>query len=139
MTGLDRVFSIARLDFGGVLSTKGWGTPIYGQLEARADFGLMLIPMYLTIGWIGLWQIVQRLRRRKLSAASTIYVVGSFTVAFTVIVGAIAELGEQSRFRTMIDPIVTVMFLALVVPIVQRWYRGFRTQAGQSHAESVGK
>ena len=139
MTGLDRVFSIARLDFGGVLSTKGWGTPIYGQLEARADFGLMLIPMYLTIGWIGLWQIVQRLRRRKLSAASTIYVVGSFTVAFTVIVGAIAELGEQSRFRTMIDPIVTVMFLALVVPVIQRWYRYLRTQTGQSHAESVGK
>ena len=130
MTGLDRVFSIARLDFGGVLSTKGWGTPIYGQLEAHADFGLMLIPMYLTIGWIGLWQILQRLRRKQLSAASTIYVVGSFTVAFTVIVGAIAELGEQSRFRTMIDPIVTVMFLALVIPVVQRWYRRFRTQAG---------
>jgi hypothetical protein len=130
MTGLDRVFSIARLDFGGVLSTKGWGTPIYGQLEAHADFGLMLIPMYLTIGWIGLWQILQRLRRKQLSAASTIYVVGSFTVAFTVIVGAIAELGEQSRFRTMIDPIVTVMFLALVIPVVQRWYRRFRTQVG---------
>ena len=130
MTGLDRVFSIARLDFGGVLSTKGWGTPIYGQLEAHADFGLMLIPMYLTIGWIGLWQILQRLRRKQLSAASTIYVVGSFTVAFTVIVGAIAELGEQSRFRTMIDPIVTVMFLALVIPVVQRWYRRFRTQTG---------
>jgi hypothetical protein len=130
MTGLDRVFSMARLDFGGVLSTKGWGTPIYGQLEAHADFGLMLIPMYLTIGWIGLWQILQRLRRKQLSAVSTIYVVGSFTVAFTVIVGAIAELGEQSRFRTMIDPIVTVMFLALVIPVVQRWYRRFRTQAG---------
>ena len=130
MTGLDRVFSMARLDFGGVLSTKGWGTPIYGQLEAHADFGLMLIPMYLTIGWIGLWQILQRLRRKQLSATSTIYVVGSFTVAFTVIVGAIAELGEQSRFRTMIDPIVTVMFLALVIPVVQRWYRRFRTQAG---------
>jgi len=86
--------------------------------------------MYLTIGWIGLWQILQRLRRKQLSATSTIYVVGSFTVAFTVIVGAIAELGEQSRFRTMIDPIVTVMFLALVIPVVQRWYRRFRTQAG---------
>jgi hypothetical protein len=130
MTGLDRVFSIARLDFGGVLSTKGWGTPIYGQLEAHADFGLTLIPMYLIIGWIGLWQILQRLRRKQLNAVSTIYVVGSFTVAFTVIVGAIAELGEQSRFRTMIDPIVTVMFLALVIPVVQRWYRRYRAQTG---------
>jgi len=25
---------------------------------------------------------------------------------------------------------VTVMFLALVIPVVQRWYRRFRTQAG---------
>ena len=38
-------------------------------------------------------------------------------------VGAIAELGEQSRFRTVIDPIVTVMFLALVIPVVQKFDR----------------
>ncbi len=45
------------------------------------------------------------------------------TVAFTVMVGAIAELGEQSRFRTVIDPIVTMMFLALVIPVVQKFDR----------------
>lgn len=118
--GLDQIFSVARLDFGGVLSTKGWGTPIYGQLEARTDFGLMLIPMYLLVGFMGAWHIIQRLRRKVLSSTAPIYVVGSFTVAFTVIVGAIAELGEQSRFRTMVDPIVTVMVLAMVIPFVER-------------------
>ena len=123
MVGLDRVFSIARLDFGGILSTEGWGTPIYGQLEADTDFGLMLIPMYVMVGLFGLWHIIQRLRRKVMSSTAPIYLVGSFTVTFTVIVGAIAELGEQSRFRTMVDPIVTVMFLALVVPVVQRSYR----------------
>ena len=139
MVGLDRVFSIARLDFGGILSTEGWGTPIYGQLEARADFGLMLIPMYVMVGLLGLWQIIQRLRRKVLSSTAPIYLVGSFTVAFTVIVGAIAELGEQSRFRTMVDPIVTVMFLALVLPVVQRLYRQIGKPDNQSHAEAVGK
>jgi hypothetical protein len=139
MAGLDRVFSIARLDFGGILSTEGWGTPIYGQLEARADFGLMLIPMYVMVGLLGLWYIIQRLRRKVLSSTAPIYFVGSFTVAFTVIVGAIAELGEQSRFRTMVDPIVTVMFLALVLPVVQRLYRLIRKPDNQSHAEAVGK
>ena len=137
--GLDQIFAIARLDFGGILSTEGWGMPIYGRLEARADFGLMLIPMYVMVGLLGLWHIIQRLRRRVLSSTAPIYLVGSFTVVFTVIVGAIAELGEQSRFRTMVDPIVTVMFLALVLPVVQRCYQYLRTQTGQSHAESVGK
>lgn len=139
MRSLDSVFSIARLDFGGVLSTKGWGTPIYGQLVAPVDFGLLLIPMYLLIGWMGLWQILQRLRRQPLNPTSPIYVVGSFTIAFTVIVGAIAELGEQSRFRTMVDPIVTVMVLAVVVPVVQRWYRQIRKPDNQSHAVAVGE
>jgi hypothetical protein len=126
--GLDQLFSIARLDFGGVLSTKGWGTPIYGQLEARTDFGLMLIPMYLFVGFLGLWQIIQRARRKALSSTSPIYLVGSFTVSFTVIVGAIAELGEQSRFRTMVDPIVTVMVLAMVIPFVRRQFHKTRGQ-----------
>ena len=139
MAGLDRAFSIVRLDFGGILSTEGWGTPIYGELEARYDFGLMLIPMYVMVGLLGLWHVIQRLRRKALSSTAPIYLVGSFTVAFTVIVGAIAELGEQSRFRTMVDPIVTVMFLALVLPVVQRLCRQIRKPDNQSHADAVGK
>jgi len=137
MRSLDKIFSALRLDFGGVLSTKGWGTPIYGQLEAKTDFGLLLIPMYLLIGWIGFWQIVQRLRSRALHRHSAVYVVGSFTVVFTVLVGAIAELGEQSRFRTMVDPIVTVMVLALITPRVRKLSQRLRSYSSQARA--VGK
>jgi hypothetical protein len=99
----------------------------------------MLIPMYLMVGLLGLWHVIQRLRRKVLSSTAPIYLVGSFTVAFTVIVGVIAELGEQSRFRTMVDPIVTVMFLALLLPVVQRLYRRTRKRDNQLHAEAVGK
>ena len=120
LRGLDTVYSVARLDYGGVLSTKGWGTPIYGELEARTDFGLLLIPLYVSIGWIGLWQLLRRLRRRALAPTAPVYLIGSMTVVFTVVVGAIAELGEQSRFRTMVDPMVVVMMLAIVVPAAKK-------------------
>jgi hypothetical protein len=39
----------------------------------------------------------------------------------------------------MVDPIVTVMVLAVVVPVVQRWYRRIRKPDNQSHAVAVGE
>jgi hypothetical protein len=39
----------------------------------------------------------------------------------------------------MVDPIVTVMFVALVVPVVQRLYRQTRNPDNQSHEVAVGK
>jgi hypothetical protein len=126
MRGLDTVYSIGRLDVGGVLSTSGWGTPIYGQLEAPVDFGLVLIPMYGSVIVLGAWSVIKRLLRRGLGPLDPVLAVASCTVAFTILVGAVAELGEQARFRTMTDPIVTVVVIALVV-------------RRQSHARSVGR
>jgi len=132
MRSLDGVYSIARLDMGGVLSTFGWGTPIYGQLEAPVDFGLALIPLYSLVILAGVRATIRRVRRRPLSAIDPALVVASFTVVFTIVVGAVAELGEQARFRTMIDPLTTVVGLALLTRIVARARR-------QSQARSVGR
>ena len=126
MRGLDTVYSVGRLDMGGVLSTSGWGTPIYGQLEAPVDFGLVLIPMYGSVIVLGAWSVIKRLLRRGLGPLDPVLAVAAFTVAFTILVGAVAELGEQARFRTMTDPIVTVVVIALVV-------------RRQSQARSVGR
>lgn len=135
MRTLDSAYSVARLDYSGVLSTAGWGTPIYGQLEARTDFALLLIPLY---GWVMIagvlagWRFVRR--RGPTNEASHMFddvlIVGAFTVVFTVVVGAVFELGEQARFRTMTDPIAFVMVAALVARIVRA--------RRQPHAEPVG-
>lgn len=132
MRTLDSVYSIARLDLGGVLSTYGWGTPIYGQLEAPVDFGLTLIPLYSSVIVAGLWVIIRRLRRRSLNETDPALVIASFTVVFTIVVGAVAELGEQARFRTMIDPLTTVVGL-VVLTRLGAWMRR------QSQARSVGR
>ena len=131
MRFLDSTFSVARLDMGGVLSTYGWGTPIYGQLEAGVDFGLVLIPLYGVIILAGARVMVRRLRRRTMRANDVALSATSFTIAFTIVVGAVAELGEQARFRTMVDPLATVVG-ALLVSVAVRAIR-------QRQASSVGR
>jgi hypothetical protein len=134
MRFLDSTFSIARLDMGGVLSTYGWGTPIYGQLEAGVDFGLVLIPLYAVLILAGARVLVRRLRRRTMVTNDVALVATSFTVAFTIVVGAVAELGEQARFRTMVDPLATVVG-AFLISMAVRAVRSAR----QRQASSVGR
>ena len=119
MRALDTAFSILRLDMGGVLSTNGWGTPIYGWLEAGVDFGLLLIPLYSALILVGARVLVRRVRRRLLTPNDAALVATSFTIAFTVVVGAVAELGEQARFRTMVDPLATVVGAVLVGALIR--------------------
>lgn len=120
MRGLDRVYSWVRLDYPGVLSTRGWGTPIYGQLTAPVDFGLALVPLYASVALGALVPAVQRLRRRAVTQRAPVLIAASLTVVFTIFVGAIAELGEQARFRTMTDPLTVVVGASLFASIIGR-------------------
>lgn len=120
MRGLDQIYSWARVDYRGVLSTRGWGTPIYGQLTAPVDFGLVLIPLYGLVAVAGLHPLLRALRRRPLSSSALVGLIGSWTVVFTVIVGAIAELGEQARFRTMTDPLAVVIAAGAIGALIRR-------------------
>lgn len=135
MRVLDDVYSIVRLDFRGVLSTEGWGTPIYGRLVAPTDFGLVLVPLYGTLVVAGLVIGVRGLRRRSMSPEDWTIATAATLAVFTVVVGAVAELGEQSRFRTAVDPLVTVIVAVIVANGVRRWRSRGSTQ---SQAESVG-
>lgn len=142
MRFLDRVYSVLRVDYPGVLSTRGWGTPIFGQLEAPVDFGLMLIPMYglvLMAGAAGTWRLVRRrgstddeVERESDRRALTCFVIG-WTVAFTIVVGAVAELGEQARFRTMVDPVAMVAAVVLVESFIRR-----RRRHSEDSAQAAG-
>ena len=132
MRSLDDVYSVARLDYRGVLSTEGWGTPIYGRLEAPTDFGLSLVAIYgLTIG-LALQAAIDWLRRRRIEARDLLHLLIGFSVAFTVVVGAVAELGEQARFRTVTDPIATVVAIGWI-------WQWARRRWAQRQAAAVGR
>ena len=75
--------------------------------------------------------MVRRLHRRTMRTNDVALLATSFTVAFTIVVGAVAELGEQARFRTMVDPLATVVGALLIAAAV----RTIR----QRQASSVGR
>ena len=68
-----------------------------------------------------------------MSAGDWAIAVAATLAVFTVVVGAVAELGEQSRFRTAVDPRATVVVGVVVARLVRRVRR-----RRQSQAESVG-
>lgn len=133
---LDDAYSVARADYRGVLTTESWGTPIYGRLVAPTDFGLLLVGIYgvLIIG--GTLVILRGSRRRRMSSGDWTISIAAVLALFTIFVGAVAELGEQSRFRTAVDPLATVV-VAVIGAQFLRWLRR-RREVTQSQAESVG-
>lgn len=133
LRGLDAVYSLARVDYSGAISTLGWGTPIYGSLEAPADFGVLQVAGYVAAVAIGAVHLARLLRRRRLLDAddrgrSLGLVVSGFTVLWTFGVGVIGELGEQARFRTMTDALVWVTVLSVAL-----------ARFDQEHAADVGR
>jgi hypothetical protein len=130
LVGLDAVYSLARVDVSGVISTTGWGTPIYGAIEARSDFGLVPIAMYALVAALGVVSALRILRRRSSSASDLLVALAGLTAGWTFVVGVVGELGEQARFRTMTDALVWTVAIA----VVMRWF-----DAGQEQAASPGR
>ncbi len=117
---LDDVYSIARLDYRGEISTTAWGTPIYGSLAAPTDFGIAQILLYTGVGIAGVWQLV-RFRRHADDQWAAACVATLLVAGWTFVVGVAGELGEQARFRTMTDPLVWVVGLCGLVRLWQCW------------------
>ena len=135
MRGLDSVYSIARLDVGTELSTSSWGTQIYGPNTTgiRMKVGVVYVGFHVVVLMCGL-ALASRRVRRGLGSLGPIIGLVSFLAWYTTLVGAVGELGEQARFRTMIDPIVIIV---AVVTVRRVAVRSGRTR--QSQARSVGR
>lgn len=100
--GLYHVYDVALVGAHGTLSMTNWGTPIYGPVDELAHFSLVLVActvacMAAAVTGLG--------RRRRGTDGAWIDAVVGFLVAWTLAVGVLLELGEQARFRTMIDPL----------------------------------
>ena len=131
---LDDVYSVARLDYRGVLSTTGWGTPVYGFMEAPTDFSVTTVLLYGVLTLLTVRALAPRRWRRRRSVVDVPTALAGLFAIFTVVVGAVGELGEQSRFRTAVDPVVVTTVVALAWCAVAGRRRG-----GQSQAVSVGE
>ena len=134
MRSLDRVDKIAGVAVPGVISTRGWGTPIYGTLEAPAHFSLTLVALTILVlagAGVRVWRLLRRRLVRPISARDLAIVLVGFIVAWTFASGIVFELGEQARFRTMVDPLVISFGGLAVLDLVRLWR--VRRRDGREH------
>lgn len=126
MQALAWTYAVARVDVRFAISTESWGSSFLGPVVTRPPFGLVPVAMYLALAVLGAVHGLRLLRRRTGDPqGSAIVLVGAFVAVWTVVVGAVGELGEQARFRTMADPVVWTVVLALTV----RWVTSARSAA----------
>jgi hypothetical protein len=126
---LSDVYRVTRVDVPGTISTRSWGTPIYGDLAVPAKFSLTIVALTAGSAWLGVLHLWRLLRRRAAQPVRSLVLAATgFTVWFTYAVGVVGELGEQARFRTMTDPLLVAVLLAegvrTVIPAVRGRMRG---------------
>jgi hypothetical protein len=125
MRGLDKGYHLLRLDVPLGASTVGWGSPLYGEFSFTFRFSLLVTAVYGLLLMYSAVALTRRLRRHPTvlgdSVFATTAVLGGFLGAYTVVVGAVGELGEQSRFRSMTDPVVLAVGVVLMVRLLRAW------------------
>jgi hypothetical protein len=96
------------------VSTRNWTSPLFGGTSVRFNIFIVLGLMIGLVVAAGIRSGARRLRRRG-DPRDLAYVFIGFTVLYVTIVSAAFELGENARFRVMIDPIVIAPATAIVV------------------------
>lgn len=141
LRALDTAYRLLRVDVVGTIDTSSWGTPIYGTLAVESRFTLVTAALAAGLS-VGAVVAAARLARRRDGARDTAWAVaialGGFVVLYTFVVGAVGELGEQARFRTMTDPITVAVGAAAGLRLLSRRYSvPWLFRAGQ--AAAVGR
>ena len=136
---MDQGFRLLRLDVSLTESTLDWGTPLYGRFSFPFRLSLSVIALYATLAIGALTLLISGLRRRTRapSAQAAVVVLVGFLSSFTVVVGAIGELGEQARFRSMTDPVALAVGVVVITRLLRRWLGGPQVVLGSSLLPAV--
>jgi len=87
---------------------------VYGQF-GTGKVGVFVVAAYVVALAFGLWVAVTRLRPGA-DAATAAIAAAAFTILYVLVTGNLAEVGENFRFRLVVDPLA----IALVAVAVQR-------------------
>jgi hypothetical protein len=116
-----------------VKTNAGWWIPI-GTPGGRWRFSLTVIAATAIAALAGARGVVRVLRRRATGTDAALAVIGVTVVAVTV-VGNLFEIGENNRFRFMVEPITFVAFTWFVARL---WVRARRWWTSRDGGRSAG-
>jgi hypothetical protein len=100
---------------------------VYGRF-GRGRVGKLLVAAYIVALGFGLWVGVRRLRPRADVVTVTV-TFAALTILYVTVVGNLAEVGENYRFRFILDPLA-ISVVAVAVRGLWRRSRGLSRGAG---------
>ncbi|MCU1366287.1 MAG: hypothetical protein JWN39_1926, partial [Ilumatobacteraceae bacterium] len=143
LTVMDTIFSIAHVDVGIThLTQHGWGDGALFTGMGKVPIELLIFVVDAAVVLTALWTLLRRVRGHRTDTAGLLLIAGAFILAWSFVVGVTGELGEQSRFRSVLDPLAFALVAGVVVPrwraaLSPRWHRRRRRVDALTVAPSV--
>ena len=120
-TWMDRLFSVLMVRSTIDVEMGAWNVPLYGEtLPVRIAWPLVLATTVVLVRAVASGWRCWRSRRSGMATCDVLWLVAGFTVAFVVIVGDLVELGENGRFRAMVDPVLFAAVAVTAADLVRR-------------------
>jgi hypothetical protein len=123
---MDRVFSVVMPRDRVTVDTRRWNVPLYGdsfriEVAWPIVFATVLVLVRGIVGAVRSWRGRPHPDRREV-----VWLVCGLTVAVVVLGGDLIELGENGRFRAMLDPLLFGLVAVEVTSLVRRVQARFR-------------
>jgi len=119
---MDRLYSVLMVRLGIDVDASGWNASIFGDtLHLHLALPLLLATS-IVLGRAILAAVRCWRGRAQPDRREVLWLVSGITVAFVIVGGDLVELGENSRFRSMLDPLLFGL-VAVAVTDTVRWWR----------------
>ncbi|MCU1401290.1 MAG: hypothetical protein JWN62_4399 [Acidimicrobiales bacterium] len=116
---MDTIFAVAHVDVGiAHLSQHDWGDGALFSGMGSVPIELLIFVVDAAVVLTALWTLIRRVRGQPIDPAGLLLIAGAFILAWSFVVGVTGELGEQSRFRSVLDPVTFALVAGIVLP---RW------------------
>lgn len=113
-TWMDRLYGAALLPSEHVVATDRWNQPLLGRdLVTRPSWTLIALSLIVAARTgLSTARFLAGLRRStRLPSIDLVWIVVGGTYLLVVLGGSLVELGENGRFRSMLDPVVLVLVI----------------------------
>jgi hypothetical protein len=126
-TWIDEVYDRVNLTRTLTVDATDWNLPLYGPVLMPIESSLLLGGLLVVVAGRSIVAIARLARRgaRRADRArwpseEVVWVLVGGTVAVVVVGGALAEMGENARFRTSLDPVLIALPLGTALRAVAR-------------------
>jgi hypothetical protein len=121
---MDRLYSAVMVRSRVDVDMTDWNVPLVGtELSFSVVWPLVLGTVLVLVGTsiaaVGCWRALRR--RVPPPGRDVVWLVAGFTILFVVFGGDLVELGENTRFRSMLDPLVLVLAVAVAADLIARF------------------